>query len=312
MNQHQFATLKRSLAGMPSRRHLLRGVAGAGLGLVGTRLPATVAKKKRRNKKRKRAHRRCDVCRRGCAFRGVQAAIDAARPGDTIRLCPGTYREHVAVTKNLTLLGAGADRTFLDGGGTASATAVLTIGSGVTVEVRALTVRGGNVGSGVGGGIDNEGALTLEVVNVTANKAEEAAGIYNYLGASLRLIDCRVSGNEATHGGGLSVEGGTVTLDRSHLTGNETGGQGGGLYIGNGEVTLNESDVTGNEAGGQGGGLYIYSGTLTLNRTRVTGNTAASGGGIYKAGGAVTIAPQSVTGNTPSNCGGQAVANCVN
>ena len=129
------------------------------------------------------------------------------------------YREHVSVEKNLTLLGAGADRTVLDGGGTASAKAVLYVYAGAIVEVRGLTVRGGN--SAVGGGIDNEGALTLDGVTVTANTADDGGGIFNLAGASLRLIDSRVSGNEADNGGGLWVDGGTVTLTRSRVTGNK-------------------------------------------------------------------------------------------
>ena len=51
------------------------------------------------------------------AFTSVQAAVDAAAPGDTVTICPGTYAEGtgevgtnaVLIRKNLTLKGAGAD-----------------------------------------------------------------------------------------------------------------------------------------------------------------------------------------------------------
>ena len=42
----------------------------------------------------------------------IQAAIDAADPGDTIKIKPGTYAENVWVNKNdITIKGSGADRT---------------------------------------------------------------------------------------------------------------------------------------------------------------------------------------------------------
>ena len=51
MDQHRFDTLARSLSGLPSRRHLLRGLAGAGVGLGAARLPAvTAAKGKRKDR----------------------------------------------------------------------------------------------------------------------------------------------------------------------------------------------------------------------------------------------------------------------
>lgn len=314
MVQHRFETVTRAVSGGSSRRAVLRGLPGVGGALAALRPPDAVAakRKKKRRKKRKPALR-CDVCRSGCAFTSLQEAVDAADPEAAIRLCPGAYRGRISVDKNLTLIGAGRKRSTLDSGGVAGTTAVLTVGSGATVTVRALTVKGGNGGDG--GGIFNEGTLTLEGVNVTANHADKGGGIVNRTGG-LTLADCRVSGNEAgSQGGGLFLLGGAVTLNDSHVTANKTGLNGGGMFVNGGAVTLNGSQVTGNKAlgaGSEGGGLKIISGAVTLNGSPVTGNTAAAGGGIYNVDGTISVDPESVTGNTPDNCAGKAVGNCAN
>jgi len=42
-------------------------------------------------------------------FTSIQAAVNAAHPGDTIRVSPGTYNESVTVDKQLTILGSQSD-----------------------------------------------------------------------------------------------------------------------------------------------------------------------------------------------------------
>src|SRR6516162_7574446 len=41
-------------------------------------------------------------------FHTIQAAVNAANPGDTIKVAPGTYHETVLIQKTLNLLGAQA------------------------------------------------------------------------------------------------------------------------------------------------------------------------------------------------------------
>ena len=45
----------------------------------------------------------------------IQAAIDAANPGDIIQVASGAYYEHVVVNKSLTLVGEGSSTTIIDG-----------------------------------------------------------------------------------------------------------------------------------------------------------------------------------------------------
>lgn len=54
MDQNRFAALTRALSSVPSRRHLLRGLAGAGWGLGALTLPSFVNAKKRKRKNKKK------------------------------------------------------------------------------------------------------------------------------------------------------------------------------------------------------------------------------------------------------------------
>ena len=80
---------------------------------------------------------------------------------------------------------------------------VLFIAPGATVTIRDITIRHGNPTSEPksGGGVRNEGALTLENVIVRANSASAGGGILN--DGTLTLINCTVRDN-GSHGGGSS------------------------------------------------------------------------------------------------------------
>ncbi len=51
-----------------------------------------------------------------CARESLQAIIDTARDGDSIALAPGVCTENLTITKNLTVEGAGSERTVIRGG----------------------------------------------------------------------------------------------------------------------------------------------------------------------------------------------------
>src|SRR3954452_18046369 len=48
-----------------------------------------------------------------CDFATIQAAVNAAAPGDTVNIAAGTYIEQVVINKNLDLHGAGAAATVI-------------------------------------------------------------------------------------------------------------------------------------------------------------------------------------------------------
>ena len=73
----------------------------------------------------------------------IQAAVDAARPGDLVRIAPGTYREEVVVPpakRDLVLRGDDRNRVVLDGGDGRREEGIAVHASGVAIEN--LTVRG--------------------------------------------------------------------------------------------------------------------------------------------------------------------------
>lgn len=240
----------------------------------------------------------------------LQAAVDAAPPGATLRLCAGTWElpSRLLPTRDLTLIGAGAGQTILTGG---DGCVVQTL-NGTVVTLRDLTITGGNeLGLSEGGGIMNYTGpflappqLTLIGVHVTNNVG---AGILNYHDALLVLkAGTVISGNGPL--GGIANYEGDVTLEGSRVEGNTAATFGGGISSAFGTVRLKAgSSVSGNSAVTfHGGGISTREDTLVLeNGSSVTGNSANAGGGIASFRSAVTLAVGSkVTGNTAWASGG--------
>ncbi|MFZ2071352.1 MAG: NosD domain-containing protein [Halobacteriota archaeon] len=94
------------------------------------------------------------VCQNGCNYTSIQAAVDAAEPGDTIEVHSGTYYENVNVTKQLILKGndTGSGKPVVNGGGNGS---VITLSAdGITLDRFTVTNASDDAG-----------------VNVTANES---------------------------------------------------------------------------------------------------------------------------------------------
>ena len=173
---------------------------------------------------------------------------------------------------------------------------VFSVPEGVVAELRGFLVTGGTSGfQHDGGGINNQGTLTLTDSTVSGNTAGHGGGIWSK--GTLTLTDSTVSGNTATgtysQGGGGIWHEGTLTLTNSTVSGN-TGDYGGGIVNG-GTLTLIHSTVSGNTAKIPGGGIY-NGGTAMLTNSTVSGNTADSGGGIYN-GGTLTLTSTLVDGD---------------
>jgi hypothetical protein len=202
-------------------------------------------------------------------------------------------------------VGTGIGGTIIDGEGLARTVGVA---PGATVILRNLTVRGGWALDG--GGIYNEGTLTLDHVLVTGNVTEgevgevglgRGGGIFN--SGTLYLTDSTVSGN-STGAGGVTEPaaiGDCVLLGSLGLQ----GGDGGGLYNQDGTVNVTDSVFTGNTTGPGGDGTAgsDASGTCSGGGEGGDGAAGGAGGAIYNNGGFLHVNGSAIYANTTGDGG---------
>ncbi|MGD8317775.1 MAG: choice-of-anchor Q domain-containing protein [Myxococcales bacterium] len=231
-----------------------------------------------------------------CSESGIRGAIVGGLGTYTFD-CDGpttvTIRREIVIDRDVTL----------DGGGNLTIDAdrrarVLHVLDGVTAELIALSLINGRQVDGNGGGIRNEGTLTLTRIQVSMSSAgsengcrtddlqslcSEGGGIWN--AGALTLIDSTVSDNSAHFGGGIANRGGSLMLMNSHISLNSAEGcrvgavvcSGGGGVWNSGAFTIQDSTVSGNMSD-WGGGIYNRS-AFALTRSAVSTNSAGFDGG---------------------------------
>ena len=174
-----------------------------------------------------------------------------------------------------------------------------------------LTVSGcnlnGNTGAFAGGAIFNLGTLTVTYSALTGNQAASGGGVYSD-GGTATLSGCILSGNTAISGGGLCNSSGTLQISGCFVLSNTTGinGEGAGIYNG-GSLTVTNCDVSDNSTGQGGGGGAIdnVAGAETvITGSYLSDNSAFSGGAIYNYHGTLFISSSTLVGNNSINNGG--------
>lgn len=237
------------------------------------------------------------VCRSGCDYLTVQAAIDntGTISGDVIRIMDDVHTEAgIVVSKSVTIQGLSQERSTIQAHEQAEEATdrVFLIEEGVIVTIRDLIIQKGfpTQTPYTGGGILNYGDLTVENCLIQKNRAGDAGGIQNR--GNLVVINSTISHNfadgigdpgmECGKGGGVvNAFQNTLTMYNSMITSNEAAGKAGGLHVAcEGNATLVNTIISDNRAIRNGGGVFLK-GTLTLIDSQITRNsTPADGGGV--------------------------------
>lgn len=173
-----------------------------------------------------------------------------------------------------------------------------------TITNNTATGNGGNPGNGGNGGgvyIDgNDNNLNLCGSRIAGNSGEAFGGgvfkVINNLKGSTVIKNSTIADNTSTGdklAGGLYLQGTSVSLEASTVSGNRANGAG-GIYIGPGSsvAMLNTTIANNTAVSSLGGGLYLDGVSGSIRHTTFIGN-AAPGANAF--GGAVSGASSSVS-----------------
>lgn len=271
-----------------------------------------------------------DVCPVGCRYSSIQAALDAAPAGATVRVGAGTYYEGVNINNGKTLVSVrGAAQTIINASrkvqrgvviwrgvldgftvtGGAGGIGVTTSGTIRNNRITNNATVGGIVGifTREGGGgivVDDRTTALIEKNTIINNRATYGGGIHYGSYSAVTIINNTIQGNTAAEcGGGIHLPSNATETIRSNKIIGNSARIGGGLCINSYAAPLLTNMVVANNfAQVRGGGIYAYSYSYAqiLNST-ITGNRvtlAANGAGIFPEGySSMTISNSIVWGN---------------
>jgi hypothetical protein len=237
----------------------------------------------------------------GC-FSQIQQAVNAAHDGDTIVIGAGTFAGGITIDKSVRVLGAGANKTIINGGGPVVTVFRATAPDGLSVTIDGVTITGGVNNSQPDSNVTNGGGVWIPVSQLDHPP-------FNGTGATVSISNSVITGNTVTSnsfippgfcgpracgfndGGGID-NGGVLTLTNTRVTNNTAG-----------STPSMGSAASDPAAGGIDNRFFS---TLVLHQSVVSGNHAianstiansASSGGIGSQG-ALDIEDSVVNDNT--------------
>jgi hypothetical protein len=245
----------------------------------------------------------------GYDYGRVQAAIDAAKNGDTVLVAPGIYPETIRFQgKQIVLTSTDPNKprtTTLEADPRRDAVVTFSGSEGPGCVLRGFRITDG-WGSVAGGIAGNGTKATIADCVIEGNWSKGMGGGISHCDGLIQ--NCLISENRAeTLGGGLFDCDGTIrncTISDNSSGYDDLTGSGGGLYGCGG--TIENCDIYRNRASGEGGGLNDCRGTI--RNCQISQNSAGNerfplnGGGLYACGG--TVSDCDIVGNTAAGSGG--------
>ncbi len=273
-------------------------------------------------------------------YANVQAAVDASRDGDVIKVARGVYTDvHARPRNDFTTTGVVTQVVYIS--------KTVTIQGGYTADFvepptpvanpTTLDARGEGRVLYITGNV----SPTIEGLRITGGDTTRLKGCYPWgtcldagggiyiITATATVSGCQVYSNTSSmFGGGISLHSSAAELKGNTIQANTvmtTGWGGGGVFLSSSAATLSANSIMSNSAGSGGGVLLYYSGdTLsgntisdnsgsgvslfksagTLNDNLISGNMGHYGGGVRLEGSAPTLLGNIISGNTGWDGGG--------
>lgn len=260
----------------------------------------------------------------------IQAAIDAASPGDIILVNPGTYHENVILYKNVVLQGSGAGASMGDPNATIIFANPSPADRLAAWHNKVSLIRGNDpfianeapgimvFGDIAGSGFSLTPATTPRIDGFQIFGAIQGGGIYLYNQAHHTVIsNNRIRGNQGSYGGGITVglpDAGTGAFSNSNVTVqfNRISGNGGVFGAGGVELAAGSDNyivrnniIVGNLSRWNGGGIAHYglSDNGLIAKNKITFNEVFFGVAIGGEGGGIFISGEIANGNLPGALG---------
>jgi predicted outer membrane repeat protein len=181
----------------------------------------------------------------------------------------------------------------INGGGLRATAASTTLLSETTFQ--------DNNASTFGGGINNEGNLTLDNVALIGNTSAGAAGGLANIGTATISESFVVENTANSSGGGIASDG-AMTIFGSLFLFNAA--ENGGAIASGGSLDISSSILAINQAGSLGGAISSADNNLTINQTYIIANVVEGSGAGINSDGNVTITDSFVAGNRAGDFGG--------
>ncbi len=244
----------------------------------------------------------------------IQAALNAAKSGETVLVQPGTYYENIIWPdrNGIKLISDGdTTNTIINGQGNSSVVTILPLAANIDTNtlIKGFKItNGGDVtwGGGIfvksasplfenllvannqstaGGGIafdDSQGKLRNSIIR--NNNVKGLGGGISIGASGVEITNTKIYSNNGLNGGGISIVNKihTTKLNNVFIHDNNSSFTGGGIYCSVGQFSFENVLIYNNSTRTRGGGIIFLEeqGIISFKNVYIFKNTADYGGGI--------------------------------